>query len=228
MRFARLGLVALFLIALVACGSRPGHSISAGNSGLPSPTPAMAAPSAGGAVDPSLLAERWRVVKAAAGEPLLTVGDVVEFRTGGTLGTGPDLAPAGTWTLAGDRLQLLSASRSLAYTVSINSDMLRLVDATGGSDLLRRYDGAPQPTPPANTVLDEGAFFSLVAQGHVDSATVTQSGPTVTVTGVYFGGSGAARYQATLHNCAQVHGLAATFRAKGVLTDGMSPSDVEC
>lgn len=228
MRFARLGSVAFLLSTLMACGSGAGAPISSGRSAVPSPTPAVAAPAAGSPVDPSVLAARWRVVKVASGEPLLRVGDVVEFRPGGTLGRGPDLAPAGTWTLAGDRLQLLAPSPSPAYTVSITSDMLRLVDATGGSDLLRRYEGPPQPTPPANTVLDEGAFFSQVAQGRVESATLTQSGPTVTVNGVYLAASGAQRYQATLRNCAQVRALDAAFRARGVLTDGMSPSDVEC
>ena len=226
MRVVRLG--AFLLVGLFACGPAATESVSSTGGAAAGQARADEARPANGPVDHASVTARWRVVKTASAGAPFAAGEVVEFRSGGAVAAGPDLAPSPvTWGLDGDRLQLMTPAGPVTYTASMSGDTLRLVDGTGRTDLLRRYDGAAHPVPPATAVLGEGQFLSALATGRVETATLTQSGSTITVTGVYIGGSKAERYAVTLR-CESVPGLAANFRSHGVLTDGMSPSDADC
>lgn len=216
MRFRALG--AILLVTLVGCGSGGTRSVST----------QQAAP-AGGAVDAATVAARWRVVKTGAGEVQLKAGDIVEFRPGGVVASGPGLAPsATTWVMAGSRFELRNGETTASYAPALTGDVLRLVGSSGQTDVLRRYLGQPVATPPADSALDEGQFFSLVARGRVESATLTQSGSVIGVTGVYDGDQRAERYAVTLTDCKRAQGLDSLFRSQGVLTDGLPPAEVQC
>jgi hypothetical protein len=223
MRVGRLG--SILLVALVACGPNATQSVSSGSSGVA----AAQGSASGNPVDATAIAARWRVVKAASEQSMFEVGEVVEFDPGGSVRSGTERVDSSlTWTLEGDQLQLVTATGPVSYSVSIDRDVLRLVDAQSRTDVLRRFAGPAQPAPPASAVLEEARFYSLLGSGAVETATLTQRGKIITVTGVYVGGSGAERYAVTLRRCELVRSLDAAFRAKGVLTDGLSPSDAEC
>jgi hypothetical protein len=216
MRIRALG--AILLVTLVGCGSGGARSVST----------QQAAPGAGN-VDATALAARWRVVKTAAGETQLKTGDIVEFRPGGAVASGPGLAPsAATWTLGGSRFELRNGVTTASYTANLTGDVLTLVNASGQSDVLRRYQGQPMAPPPTDSALEEAQFLSLVARGRVESATLTQSGSVIAVTGVYDGDQRAERYAVTLTDCKRAQGLDALFRSQGVLTDGLPPAEVQC
>jgi len=156
-------------------------------------------------------------------------GEVVEFDPGGSIRSGTERMDSSmTWKLDGNRLQVVTATGPVSYSVSIDRDVLRLVDEQSRTDVLRRFEGPAQPALPATAVLEEARFYSLLGSGAVETATLTQRGTVITVTGVYVGGARAERYAVTLRRCESVRSLEALFRAKGVLIDGMSPSDVEC
>lgn len=211
-------LEALLLVTLVGCGSSATRAVST-----------QQAPPAAVAVDPAAIATRWRVVKTVSTEARFRAGDLVEFRAGGAVASGPGLATTtATWALDGNRLELRDTGAATSYTATLQGDVLRLVDGSGQSDVLRRFLGQPVPTVPAGTSLAEAQFLALVAQGKVESATLTQSGTVVTVTGVYDGDSSAQRYAATLSDCRQIRGLDVLFRSRGVLVDGLPPAEVQC
>jgi hypothetical protein len=216
MRVTALGTI--LLVTLVGCGSGGARSLST----------QQAAP-AGATVDAGAVAGRWRVVKTAVGETRLTAGDIVEFRPGGVVASGPELTPAAaTWAMAGSRLELRDTGTATSYTPSLVGDVLTLVDSSGRTDVLRRYQGQATAAPPTNSALAEAQFLSLVARGRVETATLTQSGPVISVTGVYDGDQRAERYGVTLTNCKRAQGLDALFRSQGVLTDGLPPAEIQC
>lgn len=208
---------ALLLVTAVGCGSTATRSVST----------QQAAPAA--AVDPGAIASRWRVVKTAPGEARLKAGDLVELRAGGAVASGPDLTPSTTtWAVDGSRFELRDQGTAAAYTASLAGDVLRLVDGSGQSDVLRRYLGQPAALVPSGPAVEEAQFLSLLGRGRVETATLTQAGSVVTVTGVYNGDSGAQRYAATLTDCRGIRALDQLFRTQGVLTDGLPPSEVQC
>lgn len=216
------------LVVTSACGSGTTQSVSSQGRTL---TPAVAGPPAAtaGAADTGTLATRWRVVKTAPTEVLFKAGDVVEFRPGGGFGSGAGLViPALIWKLEGDRLALQTPAGPVSYAISIRGDVLRLVDLTGKSDVLRRFLGPADPPPAATSTLQEGQFLSLLSRGRVESATLTQSATVITVTGVYNGPRNAERYTVTLRDCKSAQSLETAFRTNGVLTDGVPPSEVQC
>jgi hypothetical protein len=217
MRIRALG--AILLVTLVGCGSGGARSVST----------QQAAPGAGASVDASAVTARWRVVKTTAGETNLKAGDLVEFRAGGAVASGPDLIPStATWAMAGSQFELRDGGATASYTPSLIGDVLTLVNASGQSDVLRRYQGQATAPIAANTALEEAQFLSLVARGRVESATLTQSGAVIAVTGVYDGDQRAERYAVTLTDCKRAQGLDALFRSQGVLTDGLPPAEVQC
>ena|SRR5579885_1558174 len=216
MRLRALG--AVLLVTLVGCGGGATRSVST----------QQAAP-AGSAVDPGAIATRWRVLKTAPGEARLRTGDLVEFRAGGAVASGPDLTPStATWAVDGTRFELRDQGTAVAYTASLVGDVLELVDGSGQSDVLRRFLGQPTGTVPAGVAMQEADFFSLLGRGRVETATLTQSGTVITVTGTYYGDSSAQRYAVTLLDCNEVRTLDALFRAEGVLADGLPASEVQC
>ncbi|HTJ76034.1 MAG TPA: hypothetical protein VL337_11800 [Acidimicrobiales bacterium] len=219
MRIRALGAILLVtLVTLVGCGSGGTRSVST----------QQAAPGAAN-VDATAVTARWRVVKIAAGETHLKVGDIVEFQPGGTVASGPNLATStATWAMAGNRFELRDGGAAVSYAPALVGDVLTLVNASGQSNVLRRYQGQPTPPIPANSALEEAQFLSLVARGRVESATLTQSGSVIAVTGVYDGDQGAERYAVTLTDCKRAQGLDALFRSQGVLTDGLPPAAVQC
>lgn len=234
MRTSRM-LAAGTLVLLMACGSEATHSISSGkgedgrasrDAGRQSPTPLDR-------VDPVKLATRWRVVQTSAPTVLFLfeVGGVVEFRPGGTISADAgELDLTGSWSLKADgtHVEITTEAGSTVSAVSMDGDLLRLTEPAGQSTALRRYLGPPQGPLPESAVLDERKFSSLVREGRVESATVTQSGRLVIVNGVYSGDSTAERYSVTLQDCHFMRSLDVAFRQNGVLTDGLPASELQC
>lgn len=216
MRLRALG--ALLLVTLVGCGAGTTRSVST-----------QQATPAGAALDPAAVASRWRVVKTAPGESRLKAGDLVELRPGGAVASGPDLAPStATWAVDGSSFELRDQGTTASYTATLTGDVLRLADASGQTDVLRKYLGQPTGAVPGAAAIAEAQFLSLLARGRVESATLTQDGSMVTATGVYDGDTSVLRYAVTLRDCKQIRALDALFRAQGVLTDGLPPAEVQC
>lgn len=222
-------LAALVFVGLVACGRETTQSVSSQQGAPDSRRGPATAPAVAGVVDEATILTRWRVVKTTPDAVLFRIGEVVEFRPGGAIAAGPELAPSPvTWTLERNRLELRTPVDSVSYPLTIKDDVLRLVDTRGKTHVLRRYLGPPGPLPAASRALDQARFVSLLASGRVESASLAQIGGEVTVTGVYLGERIAERYVVTLDDCTVIQSLGTVFRTKGVLTDGLPPSEVEC